>query len=70
MSLREPFAQFIYRSAAAREERQDARSSAGDLVIYSLRKWIRPALNGNSSGNMEQPKIWIIGGEDDLPGGA
>ena len=49
MSLREPFAQFIYRSAAEREGRQDARSSAGDLdlVIYSFRKWIRLALKGN-----------------------
>ena len=49
MSLREPFAQFIYRSAAEREGRQDARSGAGDLdlVIYSLRKWIRLALKGN-----------------------
>jgi predicted nucleotidyltransferase len=49
MSLREPFAQFIYRSAAEREGRQDARSSAGDLdlTIYSLRKWTRLALKGN-----------------------
>ena len=37
MSLREPFAQFIYRSAAEREGRQDPRTSAGDLdpTIYS-----------------------------------
>lgn len=49
MSLKEPFAQFIYRSAAEREGRQDARSGAGDLdlTIYSLRKWIRLALKGN-----------------------
>jgi predicted nucleotidyltransferase len=49
MSLREPFAQFIYRSATEREGRQDARSSAGDLdlVIYSLRKWVRLALKGS-----------------------
>ena len=49
MSLREPFAQFIYRSAAEREGRHDARSSAGDLdlTIYSLRKWMRLALKGN-----------------------
>lgn len=49
MSLGEPFKQFIYRSAAEREGRQDARSSAGDLdlTIYSLRKWIRLALKGN-----------------------
>lgn len=49
MSLSEPFEQFIYRSAAEREGRQDARSSAGDLdlTIYSLRKWLRLALKGN-----------------------
>lgn len=49
MSIREPFAQFIYRSAVEREGLQDARSSAGDLdlTIYSLRKWIRLALKGN-----------------------
>lgn len=49
MSLREPFAQFIYRSAAEREGRHDARSSAGDLdlTIFSLRKWTRLALKGN-----------------------
>ncbi len=49
MSLGEPFAQFIYRSAAEREGRQDARSGAGDLdlTIYSLRRWIRLALKGN-----------------------
>jgi hypothetical protein len=44
-----PFEQFIYRSAAEREGRHDARSSAGDLdlTIYSLRKWMRLALRGN-----------------------
>ena len=49
MSFREPFGQFIYRSAAEREGRQDARSGAGDLdlTIYSFRKWIRLALKGN-----------------------
>lgn len=49
MALYQPFEQFIYRSAAEREGRQDARSGAGDLdlTIYSLRKWIRLALNGN-----------------------
>lgn len=49
LSLGEPFEQFIYRSAAEREGRQDARSSAGDLdlTIYGLRKWIRLALKGN-----------------------
>jgi predicted nucleotidyltransferase len=49
MSLPEPFEQFIYRTAAEREGRQDARSSAGDLdlTIYSLKKWLRLALKGN-----------------------
>jgi hypothetical protein len=49
MALGEPFEQFIYRSAAEREGRQNARSSAGDLdlTIYSLRKWTRLALKGN-----------------------
>lgn len=44
-----PFEQFIYRTAVEREGRMDARSVAGDtdLVIYSLRKWARLALNGN-----------------------
>src|SRR5215471_6528008 len=49
MALWDPFEQFIYRSAAEREGRADARSMAGDLdlTIYSLRKWIRLALKGN-----------------------
>ena len=49
MSLWEPFEQFIYRSAAEREGRENARSTAGDLdlTIYSLRKWARLALKGN-----------------------
>src|SRR5688500_10879924 len=49
MGLRAPFEQFIYRSAAEREGRDDARSIAGDLdlTIYSLRKWTRLALKGN-----------------------
>jgi predicted nucleotidyltransferase len=44
-----PFEQYIYRSAAIREGRPDAKSYAGDLdlVVYSLRKWLRLALNGN-----------------------
>jgi hypothetical protein len=48
-ALWDPFEQFIYRSAAEREGRHDARSSAGDLdlTIYSLRKWVRLALRGN-----------------------
>jgi len=49
MALWTPFEQFIYRSAAEREGRDDARSTAGDLdlTIYSLRKWTRLALKGN-----------------------
>jgi predicted nucleotidyltransferase len=49
MALRDPFEQFIYRSAAEREGRANARSTAGDLdlTIYSLRKWTRLALAGN-----------------------
>lgn len=49
MSLWAPFEQFIYRSAAEREGRANARSTGGDLdlTIYSLRKWMRLALKGN-----------------------
>ena len=49
MALWAPFEQFIYRSAAEREGRENARSIAGDLdlTIYSLRKWVRLALKGN-----------------------
>jgi predicted nucleotidyltransferase len=49
MALWDPFEQFIYRSAAEREGRQNARSTGGDLdlTIYSLRKWTRLALKGN-----------------------
>lgn len=45
----ETFEQAIYRTAAEREHRHDARSRAGDLdlVIYSLRKYVRLALKGN-----------------------
>jgi hypothetical protein len=44
-----PFEQFIYRSAAEREGKHDARSQAGDLdlVLYSLRKYLRLCLGGN-----------------------
>jgi predicted nucleotidyltransferase len=43
------FEQFIYRTAAEREGKHDAKSRAGDLdlVIYSLRKYVRLALDGN-----------------------
>ena len=43
------FEQYIYRTAAERTGNPDARSQAGDLdlTIYSLRKWLRLALQGN-----------------------
>lgn len=43
------FEQYIYRTAAVRESKQDAPSRAGDLdlCVYSLRKWTRLALHGN-----------------------
>lgn len=43
------FEQYIYRTAAAREQRQDAPSQPGDLdlTIYSLRKFLRLAMQGN-----------------------
>lgn len=43
------FEQWVYRSAAERERNAGARSRAGDLdlVVYSLRKWARLALQGN-----------------------
>ncbi len=43
------FEQFIYRTAAEREGRHDAPSQAGDtdLTIYSLRKFLRLAMQGN-----------------------
>src|SRR4030095_7550105 len=49
LALSRPFEQFIYRSAAEREGRANARSTGGDLdlVIYSLRKWMRLAVKGN-----------------------
>ena len=49
MALSGSFEQFIYRTAVEREGRDGARSTAGDLdlTIYSLRKWVRLALQGN-----------------------
>ena len=43
------FEQFIYRTAAEREGRHDAPSQAGDtdLTIFSLRKFLRLAMQGN-----------------------
>jgi hypothetical protein len=45
------FDQFIYRSAAEREGKHDAPSKPGDLdlTIYSLRKFLRLAMQGNPS---------------------
>jgi uncharacterized protein len=44
-----PFEQFIYRTAAEREGKHDAPSRAGDLdlTIFSLRKFLRLAMQGN-----------------------
>ena len=43
------FEQVVQRTAAIREGKHDAKSKPGDLdlVIYSLRKYVRLALNGN-----------------------
>lgn len=43
------FEQYIYRTAAERTGDYNAPSQAGDLdlVVYSLRKWMRLALQGN-----------------------
>ena len=43
------FEQFIYRTAAEREGRHDAPSQCGDLdlTIFSLRKFLRLAMQGN-----------------------
>lgn len=45
------FEQYIYRSAAEREGKQDAPSQPGDLdlTIYSLRKFLRLTMQGNPS---------------------
>lgn len=47
--LRAPFEQYIYRTAAVREGKHDAKSQGGDLdlTVYSLRKYLRLALKGN-----------------------
>lgn len=49
MGVGSPFEQFIYRSAAEREQKHDAPSQPGDLdlTLYSLRKYVRLALKGN-----------------------
>lgn len=45
----QPFEQFVYRTAEARTGNTAASSEPGDidLTLYSLRKYIRLALNGN-----------------------
>lgn len=45
------FENYIYRSAAAREGKSDAPSQPGDLdlTIYSLKKFLRLAMQGNPS---------------------
>jgi predicted nucleotidyltransferase len=49
MGVHAPFEQLVYRTAAIREGKHDARSMAGDLdlTVYSLRKYVRLALKGN-----------------------
>ena len=49
MGVGAPFEQVVYRTAAEREHKHDAKSRAGDLdlVVYSLRKYVRLALKGN-----------------------
>src|SRR3990167_1915290 len=49
LGIEMPFEQYIYRSAAEREGRADAKSKAGDLdlTVFSLRKYLRLALKGN-----------------------
>jgi predicted nucleotidyltransferase len=44
-----PFEQYIFRTAAEREGKHDAPSRAGDLdlTIFSLRKFLRLAMQGN-----------------------
>lgn len=60
------FEQSIYRSAAVREGYHDAKSQPGDLdlVIYSLRKYVRLALKGNPTiiGLLFLPKYSVLTG--------
>jgi predicted nucleotidyltransferase len=57
------FEQLIFRTAAIRDQMHDARSQHGDLdlVIYSLRKYVRLALKGNPTilGLLFLPKYTI-----------
>lgn len=60
------FEQLIYRSAAVRDQRHDAKSQPGDLdlVIYSLRKYVRLALKGNPTivGLLFLPEYSVLTG--------
>lgn len=60
------FEQYIYRSAAEREHKHDAPSQAGDLdlTIFSLRKFLRLAMQGNPQivQSLFVPhSLWVLG---------
>jgi Predicted nucleotidyltransferase. len=60
------FEQYIYRTAAEREGKHDAPSQAGDtdLTIFSLRKFLRLAMQGNPQilqCLFVPPKLWLAG---------
>lgn len=60
------FEQYIYRTAAEREGRHDAPSQAGDtdLTIFSLRKFLRLAMQGNPQilqCLFVPPSLWLAG---------
>lgn len=60
------FEQYIYRTASEREGKHDAPSTPGDLdlTIYSLRKWVRLALQGNPTVLtllFVPHKLWVQG---------
>lgn len=60
------FEQYIYRSAAEREGRHDAPSQPGDLdlTIYSLKKFLRLAMQGNPQlvqVFFVPQKMWVSG---------
>lgn len=61
-----PTEHVIFRSAAEREHKHDAKSQPGDLdlTIYSLRKYLRLALQGNPTVLtllFVPPKLWVSG---------
>lgn len=60
------FEQYIYRTAAEREGKHDAPSQAGDtdLTIFSLRKFLRLAMQGNPQilqCLFVPPRLWLAG---------